>query len=113
MAEPQAKATIRIEKDELGLVRIIGVDNKPIPAPELPDDYGELEALDEGEYVIGVDYGDGLVMAPPPANQLRQATGHTAAPIQFRMPYCQACEFGYPECKKQNCSFRDRYIPEA
>ncbi len=113
MAEPQAKATIRIEKDELGLIRIIGVDNKPIAAPELPDDYGELEALDEGEYVIGVDYGDGLVMAPPPANQLRQATGHTAAPIQFRMPYCQACEFGYPECKKQNCSFRDRYIPEA
>jgi hypothetical protein len=52
-------------------------------------------------------------MPPPLPNQVREAAGEPRAPVRFRLPWCSACFFGFTECKKQHCEFRDRLIPEA
>jgi hypothetical protein len=108
-----AKATLKIAKDDDGYVSVIGADDKPIERSEPPENIDELEDLDEGEYVITTDYGEGAIMPPPPPNQLREAAGESMAPARFRLPYCRACFFGFPECKAQRCTIRDRGIPEA
>ena len=110
---PHAGATLKIAKDDHGYVSIIGADDKPIERSKPPENIDELEAMDEGEYVIAADYGEGAIMPPPPPNQVREAAGEPRAPPRFRMPWCRACFFGFPECKKQHCEFRDRGIPEA
>ena len=108
-----AKATLKIAKDDDGYVSVIGADGKPTERPQPPENIDELEAMDEGEYVIAADYGEGAIMPPPPPNQVREAAGEPRAPARFRIPWCRACFFGFPECKAQRCAVRDRGIPEA
>jgi len=109
---PEAKATLKIAKDDDGYVSIIGTDDKPIKRSKPPKNIDDLEALDEGEYVIATDYGEGAIMPPPPPNQMREAAGEPRAPSRFRIPWCTACFFGN-DCTKNHCAVRDRGIPKA
>ena len=109
---PAAKTTLKIAKDDDGYVSIIGADDKPVKRAKPPKNIAELEALDEGEYVIAADYGEGAIMPPPPPNQLREASGESRAPSRFRIPWCTACFFGL-DCTKNHCAVRDRGIPKA
>jgi hypothetical protein len=111
--DPPARRSLIFTKGEGGLITVTDDNGKSVVAAAPPDDLDELEAMDEGEYVIAADFGEGTIMPPPPPNQPRTPSGKTKAPARFRLPWCSACFFGFPECKAQHCAFRDQGIPEA
>ncbi len=110
---PPARRSLTFTKGEGGLITVTDDDGNSVVATAPPEDIDELEAMDEGEYVIAADFGEGAIMAPLPPNQPRTPSEKTKVPARFRMPWCSACFFGFPECNKQHCEFRDRGIPEA
>jgi len=110
---PPALRSLTFTKGDKGLITVTDNDGKSVKVTAPPENLEELEAMDEGEYVITADFGEGTIKPPPPANQPRAPSEKTKAPARFRLAWCGPCFFGFPECKKQRCAVRDRGVPEA
>ena len=111
---PHARQTLRFTRDEASPSLICIKDEKGMQIIQTapPEDIDYLESLEDDQFVIGTDFGEGMMMVPPPPNSPRINTSHSRAPARMRIPWCNDCFHGM-DCIRQHCEIRDRDIPAA
>ena len=109
---PAGKSHITISKDEDGFIRITDKDGVETETPKHTEEIGALESLEEGDYLVSTNFGEGPLLPPPPPNSPRAPSSISLAPARFRVPWCSDCFHGN-DCTAQHCQVRDRDIPTA
>ena len=110
--DPPARQILSFTRDEENPDWIDTPPTDNTSHTEIPENIDLLESLDDDQYVIGADYGDGMMMIPPPPNSPRAHNKNSSAPTMMRMPWCNDCFHGN-DCIRQHCEIRDRDIPAA
>ena len=111
---PPARQTLTFSRDEHSpsLVSIKDEKGTPIIQSNPPENIDYLESLDDDQYVIGADFGEGMLMIPPPPNSPRSHNKNSMAPARMRLLWCNDCFHG-TDCTRQHCEVRDRNVPDA